>query len=508
MTHVTLAALALIQFDTSSFHVNALLPFVVTNQHSRIIANNYQCQADFTSSRTSSAKSSGLVALSSTAFERAFGASNPPPDPDVAAFLDFKITSPSRLGMPLVTHDGHVFEEEEIIQQQPNLFEEEQEIIQQTNNDRQNYRQNVRRPMTTHRQVITGRGKRAGWESYASINSASSSRNYGAIIGGEIGSPGGRGDWQYTSSYGPATTTAATAADAATATSPKPLGGIASSSSTNNQRTVITGRDRRASFDSFSPFVTHSNAMPRLTGSSPSTPSPEIDAATVAATLSAMPSAQTDDDVTAPASADDVSLVTTEDIPMDTPARQSLPPHLSLSPIPGKGLGVITLKPIANGELVGYYQGEVMSEEVKDRRYLPSLQHTLTSQDEEWIQSRLDRGQTLTGCYLYGISLPDDDMYNRFNTGSRGGGRNEDEDAAAKPPNRIYVDAEDEYESLWTRFLNHASPPYNNVNPKSVHESYDGQPKVWFMANRDIEVGEEICFDYGEDYWLEGDEVY
>jgi len=248
--------------------------------------------------------------------------------------------------------------------------------------------------------------------------------------------------------------------------------------------------------------------MPRLTGSSPSTPSPEIDAATVAATLSAMPSAQTDDDVTAPASADDVSLVTTEDIPMDTPARQSLPPHLSLSPIPGKGLGVITLKPIANGELVGYYQGEVMSEEVKDRRYLPSLQHTLTSQDEEWIQSRLDRGQTLTGCYLYGISLPDDDMYNRFNTGSRGGGRNEDEDAAAKPPNRIYVDAEDEYESLWTRFLNHASPPYNNVNPKSVHESYDGQPKVWFMANRDIEVGEEICFDYGEDYWLEGDEVY
>ncbi len=71
----------------------------------------------------------------------------------------------------------------------------------------------------------------------------------------------------------------------------------------------------------------------------------------------------------------------------------------------------------------------------------------------------------------------------------------------------FFIDAEDEYESLWTRFLNHAPLPYGNVHPKSIHESYDGKPRVWFVANRNIDVGEEICFDYGDDYWLEGDDV-
>lgn len=182
---------------------------------------------------------------------------------------------------------------------------------------------------------------------------------------------------------------------------------------------------------------------------------------------------------------------------MDTKARQSLPPHLSLRSIPGKGLGVITNEPIAKGELVGNYEGELMTEEVKDRRYLSSLEHTLTDEDRAWIQSRLDRGQTLTGCYLYGVSLEEEDIYKRF-------GQEEEDDT---PPKRIYVDAEDEAESLWTRFLNHASPPLNNVNPKSVPESFDGLPRVWFMANRDIAPGEELCFNYGDDYWLEGDEV-
>ena len=190
-------------------------------------------------------------------------------------------------------------------------------------------------------------------------------------------------------------------------------------------------------------------------------------------------------------------------VPLDTPARQSLPPYLSLRPIPGKGLGVITNKPYFKGEFVGDYTGELMTEEVKDRRYLQSLQDKLTQEDREWIQSRLDRGQTLTGCYLYGVSLDDEDVHKRF---FKRGKDKEEEDTT--PKKRIYVDAEDEYESKWTRFINHASPPNNNVNPKSVPESYDGLPRVWFMANRDIEVGEELCFNYGDDYWLEGDEVF
>lgn len=174
-------------------------------------------------------------------------------------------------------------------------------------------------------------------------------------------------------------------------------------------------------------------------------------------------------------------------VPMDTPARQSLPAHLTLHPFPNKGLGVITTIPISKGEFIGEYKGEVFTEQVKDRRYLSS--QTKTAEDDEWIQSRVERGQSLTGCYVYGITIPPTKS-NNFQTNQR-----------------IYVDAEDEYKSLWTRFLNHASPPKNNCNPKSVAESYNGEPRVWFVASRDIEVGEELCFDYGDDYWLEGDDV-
>jgi hypothetical protein len=59
-----------------------------------------------------------------------------------------------------------------------------------------------------------------------------------------------------------------------------------------------------------------------------------------------------------------------------------------------------------------------------------------------------------------------------------------------------------------TRFVNHASPPRDNVNPKSIRESYDGRLRVWFVAKQDIKPGNKICFNYGDDYWLEGDNVF
>lgn len=58
-------------------------------------------------------------------------------------------------------------------------------------------------------------------------------------------------------------------------------------------------------------------------------------------------------------------LPSVDDVPMHTPARRSLPPYLSLHPIPGKGLGVVTNKPFKIGEFVGNYEGEIMEEEVK-----------------------------------------------------------------------------------------------------------------------------------------------
>uniref|UniRef100_A0A7S4EQ39 SET domain-containing protein n=1 Tax=Pseudo-nitzschia australis TaxID=44445 RepID=A0A7S4EQ39_9STRA len=167
---------------------------------------------------------------------------------------------------------------------------------------------------------------------------------------------------------------------------------------------------------------------------------------------------------------------------MTTPARQSLPDHLRLEEIPGKGFGVITNVKISAGQVVGDYKGEVMMEEEKDRRYLDSFAHLRQPVDELWRKSRIDRGQTITGTYLYGVDVPNQSS-------------------------QIFVDAEDEYHSLWTRFLNHASPPAANVNPKSLHQGIDGKPRVWFVSIRDIEIGEEICFDYGDDYWLPEDNV-
>jgi len=442
--------------------------------------------------------------------------------------------------------------------------------------------------------VMTGRERRASWESYAIPGM--SARHIGASNGGEIGSPSGMADWRYSSSYGPATTTPTTTTSAGprggasssslsrrdsvrSSPSPSKANDNASSSANNNnhftnRRSVMTGRERRATFDSFSPFAP-AHEQPERRNPASAVVGPETrdsvdgsastvgstlpnEAEDVAATLSSLSSPSYNDFASPPedsvaysqedardvasalsglsfptyndfASPDhavafaqeeeayddsqqafggaivqDTPPASVEEVPMDTPARQSLPSYLSLHPIPGKGLGVITNKAISIGEFIGNYEGEQMTEEVKDRRYLSSLQHTLTQEDREWIQRRLDRGQTLTGCYLYGVDLDTDNIYQRF-------GRNKEEEEEAnssEPKNRIYIDAEDEYESLWTRFINHASPPYNNINPKSVPESYDGQPRVWFMANRDIEVGEELCFDYGDDYWLEGDEVF
>ena len=48
----------------------------------------------------------------------------------------------------------------------------------------------------------------------------------------------------------------------------------------------------------------------------------------------------------------------------------------------------------------------------------------------------------------------------------------------------------------WTRYINHSSD-----SPNLEIELNPSQDLVWFTALRDIEVGEEFVFDYGERYW-------
>ena len=63
------------------------------------------------------------------------------------------------------------------------------------------------------------------------------------------------------------------------------------------------------------------------------------------------------------------------------------------------------------------------------------------------------------------------------------------------PGRAAFVDAEDPNLSSWPRYVNHA---------KSAKYECNLEPKVdtvrcvvWLQARREVEPGEELCFDYG-----------
>ncbi|GMI12836.1 hypothetical protein TrLO_g534 [Triparma laevis f. longispina] len=159
-----------------------------------------------------------------------------------------------------------------------------------------------------------------------------------------------------------------------------------------------------------------------------------------------------------------------------TPAVASVPTFCSIAFISDeKGRGVVATSVIPVHTVIGDYSGEQITEAVKDRRYLKSREAEREAHDLKWLASRLERGQGVSGDYLFGVSGVD-----------------------------AFIDAEDEHFSNWTRFLNHSDDP--NVNVKSLPVGMSGSPRVWFVASRDISPGEEICFSYGDDYWRDEDE--
>ena len=110
----------------------------------------------------------------------------------------------------------------------------------------------------------------------------------------------------------------------------------------------------------------------------------------------------------------------------------------------GKGAGVFAARFIANGELIGRYEGIMRS----NRTY-------------QWAHAA---GLT-SGAYAFQLS-----------SGS-------------------WVDGEDASRSSWTRYINHAYGSDANVAPYGR-----GRPFIYFESIRDIEEGEELLFDYGDQY--------
>jgi len=82
---------------------------------------------------------------------------------------------------------------------------------------------------------------------------------------------------------------------------------------------------------------------------------------------------------------------------LSSDALNSCPEDYEILESPGKGRGVFTRYSIPQHFVVGDYEGEILTEEEKDRRYLKGRRGDKTDEDNEWVRSREERGQTITG---------------------------------------------------------------------------------------------------------------
>jgi SET domain-containing protein len=141
-----------------------------------------------------------------------------------------------------------------------------------------------------------------------------------------------------------------------------------------------------------------------------------------------------------------------------------------------KGLGAFATSDIKFGTYIGEYLGEILTrQEVQARHW---GKRTPDEHDKLWAQSRRDRGQGITGNYVF-----------EMQDGS-------------------FVDAEDADMSGWCRFMNHASNETHQCNVRPFDKiDIDGEFETFpqFYAIRDIQEGEELSFDYGPLSWYKND---
>jgi len=133
-----------------------------------------------------------------------------------------------------------------------------------------------------------------------------------------------------------------------------------------------------------------------------------------------------------------------------------------------KGLGVFATSDIPCGTLLGNYTGEVMTISQVRTRFWGKGE--CDKDDISWGKSRIERGQGVTGHYLFEL------------------------------PNGSFVDAEDADVSSWCRFMNHAEQSSEDCNVKAFIQAEIGgeiMPFPLMYAIEDIQKGDELCWDYG-----------
>ena len=154
-----------------------------------------------------------------------------------------------------------------------------------------------------------------------------------------------------------------------------------------------------------------------------------------------------------------------------------------------KGQGVFATHPITAGTTVGMYLGELLTQAQYFSRHVePALEDVARVQERSERLGKLRAGD---GAPMGGVSNGGAYVFGFFPPGME------------LPAARLaFIDAEDHNLSSWTRFINSApaaSPSCNLSCKVNAHRAH-----VWFVAIRDIAMGEELHFDYrnGGAHWL------
>lgn len=150
-----------------------------------------------------------------------------------------------------------------------------------------------------------------------------------------------------------------------------------------------------------------------------------------------------------------------------------------IGPAAGKGMGAFASRYMSPYYEIGVYTGEILrGEDALHARYgklRGEVPTALLPAHEQWKRERAQHGVSTTGAYCL---------------------------AAGTCPltgNKIFVDAEDERVSSWTRYLNHSRKRANLSMGATVKK--DGTPIVRFIVEKEIAPGDELLFDYGDPYW-------
>ena len=130
-----------------------------------------------------------------------------------------------------------------------------------------------------------------------------------------------------------------------------------------------------------------------------------------------------------------------------------------------KGLGAFATSFIPMGTLLGEYRGEELTKDEVYARFFGRREKDQA--DIDWIASRFNRSQGITGNYLL------------------------------ETTDGMYVDCEDEDLSTWCRYMNHDDEGTDGCNVKAFLRSAKyGNVHKWprMYAINDIEIGEELCW--------------